>query len=395
MKKKERVVLLGLVLNTGLAFIKFFGGILSGSLGLIADGIHSSSDIIASIALYFGVKLSNRKTKTFPFGMYKLENLISLFTSFAIFFAGYEIIKEVVFSKKQYTIRYVFVAIGIELLAVFLTFLFSGYELKVGKTEESPALVSDSKHVRSDMLSSVIIILGLIGAVFHISNLDKIAAVIVAVMIFKAGYEVALDSIRVLLDASVDFKTLDKMKSIITKFPFVEEVKEVNGRNSGSFKFLEAVITLKTKNLDKAHKIVSEIENSIKKEIPHVDSVIIHYEPSEKDEKLVAVPIDNLKNVSDEFGSASAFMLLKISKNKITDIKIVENPFRSEIKGKGIKTAEWLAKKGIDVLFLKKELKSPGPKYVFEDYDTDVKVIPNLTMAEVTEFVENEHEEKN
>ncbi len=389
MKKKERVVLLGLVLNTGLAFIKFFGGILSGSLGLIADGIHSSSDIIASIALYFGVKLSNRKTKTFPFGMYKLENLISLFTSFAIFFAGYEIIKEVVFSKKQYTIKYVFVAMGIELLAVILTFFFSGYELKVGKTEESPALVSDSKHMRSDMLSSVIIILGLIGAFFHISNLDKIAAVIVAVMIFKAGYEVALDSIRVLLDASVDFKTLDKMKNIITKFPFVEEVKEVNGRNSGSFKFLEAVITLKTKNLNKAHKIVSEIENTIKREIPHVDSVIIHYEPSEKDEKLIAVPIDNFKNISDEFGSAPAFMLLKA-----TAINIAENPFRSEVKGKGIKTAEWLAKKGIDVLFLKKELKSPGPKYIFEDYDIDVKVEPNLTMAKVMEFAENERKEK-
>jgi cation diffusion facilitator family transporter len=372
-------------MNICLAFAKFLGGILSGSVGLIADGIHSSSDIVASIALFLGVRLSNRKTKLFPFGMYKLENLISLFTSFAIFFAGYEIVREVIFVKKSYELTHIAFAITIEILAVLVTYLFSAYEAKIGKIEESPALISDSKHVRSDMLSSIIIITGLIGAFLNIKYLDKAAAVVVALLIFKAGYEVALDSIRVLLDASVDYKTLDRMKEIIRMSPFVKEIKEVNGRNSGSYKFLEAVISLKTENLEKAHRIVSEIENGIKKEIPHVDSVIIHYEPVEKKEQIVAVPINNPDSISDEFGSAPYFLFLYFYNKKLIKEEIIANLNKNNAKGKGISTAEWLAKRGIDVIFLKKDLKSIGPKYLFEDYDIDVRVDPDITINQIKE----------
>ncbi len=370
-------------MNICLAFIKFFGGVLSGSMGLIADGIHSSSDIVASIALFLGVKLSNRKTRKFPFGMYKLENLISLFTSFVIFFAGYEIIRQVFFSRKEYELSHITIAITIEVLAVLATFIFSSYEAKIGKAEESPGLVADSKHVHSDMFSSIVIIASLIGGLFHVNYLDKVGAAIVALLIFKAGYEVAIDSVRVLLDASVDYKTLDKTKEIIKQSPFVKEIKELNGRNSGSYKFLEAVITLNIKNLERAHKIVSQIENKIKKNIPHVDSVIIHYEPVLKKEQIVAVPMVNSKTISGEFGSAPYFLFLYVEKREIVKKEIITNPYKSVVKGKGLSTAEWLAKKRIDTLFLTSKIKSPGPKYVFEDYEIDVRIDPTATIEKI------------
>ncbi len=387
MNRKERVVLLGTFINIFLAVFKFSAGIISGSIGLIADGIHSSSDIVASIALFLGVKLSARKSKRFPFGMYKLENLISLFTSFAIFFAGYEILKEILFTKSQYELKHVWVAITVECFAVLITYLFSKYEFKIGTEEESPGLIADSRHVRSDMLSSLIIIAGLVGALFNFSYLDKIAALIVAVLIFKAGYEVALDAIRVLLDASVDYKTLDKMKQIIREFPFVKEIKEVNGRNSGSYKFLEAVITLKIKDLEKAHKVISEIEDRIKKEIPHVDSVIIHYEPAEKTENIVAIPVDNPDKISEEFGEAPYFMLIHFKNGKIIKEEIIKNPNVSIERGKGIKTAEYLAKLGVDKLILKKEIKSPGPKYVFDDYEIETALTEKTNVKDIIEEI--------
>ena len=389
MNRKEHVVLIGTFMNVFLAVFKFAAGAVTGSIGLIADGIHSSSDIVASIALYLGVKLSARKTKVFPFGMYKLENLVSLFTSFAIFFAGYEILKEILFSKTSYELKHLWVAILVEIAAILTTYLFSKYEFQIGRIEESPGLIADSHHVRSDMLSSIIIIVGLTGASFHLQYLDKVAAVIVALLIFKAGYGVALDSIKVLLDASVDYKTLDEMRKIIGRSPFVKEIKEINGRNSGSYKFLEAIITLKTKNLDKAHKVVSQIETEIKKGIPHVDSVIIHYEPAEKKEINAAVPIETPETVSDDFGSAPYFLFLKINNKKIIGEEILSNLHKNVSKGKGIKTAEWLAKKGADIIFLKNNIKSDGPKYLFDDYDISIIVIPNITIRKIKEILIN------
>ncbi len=383
MNRKEKVVLLGTFVNIFLAAFKLVVGFVSGSIGLIADGIHSSSDIVASVALFLGVKLSSRKSKSFPFGMYKLENLISLFTSFAIFFAGYEILREILFSKAHYELKHIWVAIFAECVAVLITYLFSRYEFKIGTEEESPGLIADSRHMRSDMLSSLIIIAGLVGTLFHISYLDKAAAFVVAILIFKAGYEVALDAIRVLLDASVDYKTLDKMKEIIKRSPFVKEIKEVNGRNSGSYKFLEAIVTLKVKDLEKAHRIISEIESEIKKEIPHVDSVIIHYEPAEKEENLVALPLETPEKISEEFGEAPYFMFVYIKNGKIIKEEIIKNPNRSLKRGKGIKTAEWLAKNGVDKLVLRKEIKSPGPKYVFEDYEIETILTDKTDVKDI------------
>jgi cation diffusion facilitator family transporter len=387
MNIKERVVSLGLLMNVGLAAAKFAAGLFSHSVGLVADAIHSSSDVIASIALLIGVKLSKKKSKNFPFGMYKLENLVALFTAFAIFFAGHEILKKVLFEKNPYDLQHVFTAITVEVLAILVTFLFSGYEGKVGQAEESPGLIADSKHVRSDMLSSFVIVIGLIASLFKIRIADKIAAVIVAVLIFKAGYEVALDAIRVLLDASLDYKTLDIAKSIIESYPLVSGVREITGRNSGSYKFIDAVIELKTKDLDKAHRVVSDIEARLKKEIPHVDSVMIHYEPVEKRDIVVAVPLSSVNMVSDEFGSSEYFYIATAKNGNLSEEKIVKNPFASVEKGKGIKTAEFLCKQGIDLVILKKPVNSPGPKYVFDDCEVNIIVSEDICLENLSDIV--------
>ncbi len=388
MGRKEKTVLLGTVINIFLATFKLLAGFFSGSVGLIADGIHSSTDIVASVALFLGVRLSKRKSKMFPYGMYKIENLISLFISFVIFFAGYEILREVLFNKKSYELKNIWVGIIVEGIAILATYLFSRYEYYVGSQEESPGLIADSQHMRSDMFASSIIVVGLVGALFNFRYLDKVSAVIVAIFIFKAGYEVAIDAVRVLLDASIDYNTLDRVKEIIRKSPFVKDVKAINGRNSGSYKFLEAVVTLKIKDLNKAHRIVSEIEKEIKKEIPHVDSVIIHYEPAKRSEDIIAIPIDNPRHISNEFGSAPFFLLVHKKNGKIVKEEILKNPNQDLERGKGIKTAEWLAKQGVDKIFLRREIQSPGPKYVFEDYEIEVSITDKSDPEEIVSEIE-------
>ena len=135
-----------------------------------------------------------------------------------------------------------------------ITFWFSGYEKKFGQKINSPILLADAAHIRTDVLSNAVVLLAIISSLIGY-QFDKIAALIVVGFIAKTGIQILLDGARVLLDASLDYDTLSKVEKIIVDTPQVVELKTLTGRNSGRFKFIEAGIVLTTHNLDKAHFI--------------------------------------------------------------------------------------------------------------------------------------------
>ena len=92
MERNEKVGIYSIAVNLLLVGIKILLSILSGSIALVADAIHSSSDVISSATVFVGIKISKRKSKTFPFGLYKVENFVSLLSSIFIFVAAYEIV---------------------------------------------------------------------------------------------------------------------------------------------------------------------------------------------------------------------------------------------------------------------------------------------------------------
>ena len=98
---KKKISLFSVGINLLLSLIKIVGGKISGSAALTADGVHSLSDLAASLSVYAGIVISNKKSDAFPLGLYKVENLVALVSAFAIFFAGYEIAKDV-FSARRW-----------------------------------------------------------------------------------------------------------------------------------------------------------------------------------------------------------------------------------------------------------------------------------------------------
>jgi hypothetical protein len=112
---------------------------------------------------------------------------------------------------------------------------------------------------------------------------------------------------------------------------------------------------IKTHDLDKAHLIADKIENQIKQELSNIDHVLIHYEPMQKEEMLYAIPLTEKKNkISSHFGEAPWFMFVtfKTGEKVAKQAEVMVNPFISEEKGKGILAAEFLIKKGIDVMIV-------------------------------------------
>jgi cation diffusion facilitator family transporter len=323
-----------------------------------------------------GIKISKRKSKHFPYGLYKVENFVSLISAILIFLAGYKIVYTAFFEHQSLNAQYLPYAMAGVLLAMAITFVFSRYELRRGKELGSPSLIADAEHIRTDMFSSLVILIGLLGSWFGL-NLDRIAALLVVLLILKAGAGILIDAVRVLLDASIDFETMDRVKTIIMKDPQVVAINGLWGRNSGPFKFIEGDIVTRARDLEKAHLVSRRIEKEIRQHVSKVDHVLIQYEPQRKETTTYAVPLNEDKQaLSEHFGDAPYFYLAAVREKDgvFLSESYQRNPFADEEKGKGIKVSEWLLENGVDTVYSPKGFKGRGPGYVFSDAGVEVIV---------------------
>ena len=365
MEQSEKIGVYSIGVNLLLVGIKGVLFFLSGSVALVADAIHSLTDVISSLTVFAGIKISKRKSKNFPYGLYKVQNFVSLLSSIFIFLAGYEIVHNVFFGQHTLKTKYLPYAIMGVLLTIAITFAFSRYELREGRKIGSPSLIADAEHIRTDMLSSSVILAGLVGGWFGL-NLDRIAAILVVLFVVKAGITISVDALRVLLDASIDFETMDRVKTIIMKDPQVISINTLRGRNSGPFKFIEADIVIKARDLEKADSVNRRIEKEIRQKVSKVDHILIHYEPQRKETTTFAVPLKEDKLcLSEHFGEAPYFYLATVREKDGTLLSEAyhHNPFAGEEKGKGIKVSEWLIEKGLDIVYRNVSIKMrhPGP----------------------------------
>ena len=274
--EKKKIAIYSIVVNTLLALIKIIGGTLSGSAALTADGIHSLSDLAASFSVLTGIIIANKKAKDFPMGLYKVENLVALISSFAIFFAGYEIAKDVFFGEPIY-IKNVFFAVIAIILTVIITYLYSTWEKKEAIKLNSPSLMADAEHVKTDFFTALVVLVGVIGQYMGYPIIEKIAVAIVVYFIFHSGWEILVDAIKVLLDASVDKETINKIKEILSNEQMIENINDIRGRNAGSFKFIYLDLDLITDSLKEAHEYSHDLEKRIKKDLPEIEKIIMHY----------------------------------------------------------------------------------------------------------------------
>ncbi len=275
--EKKKISLFSVGINLLLSVLKIAGGKLSGSAALTADGVHSLSDLAASLSVYAGIVISNKKSESFPMGLYKVENLVALVSAFAIFFAGYEIAKDVFFGESM-MIKNLPVAVGVIALTVLITYLYSHWEKKMAIELNSPSLMADAEHIKTDFYTALVVLVGVLGQYFGYPVIEKIAVAIVVYFIFHSGFEILKDAIKVLLDASVDKDTIEKIRLILSEESMISKVINIYGRNAGSFKFIQLDLDLSTDSLKEAHTFAHQLEKKIKEQMPFVEKVIIHYE---------------------------------------------------------------------------------------------------------------------
>ena len=354
-----RVAALAALLNLFLAGAKYLLGIYSGSLYLKADALHSLTDVLGSVSVWLGLKFAERKTPSFPYGLYKLENLASLVSAGFIFLAAYEIIRHALVGSSHIVAERVPLAILGLLLMALVTWLFSRWELRIAQKTGSPSLAADAQHMTTEFLATGVVLSGLIGGAFHLPWMDQVAALLIAFIIARIGLGIVVDSLKVLLDVGLEPEVLTKIADLIRSFPEVVEIKRLTGRRSGRFRFVEAEIVLDTPSLEEAHEIVTMIEEEIYDLFPDIDRVVIHFEPPVVERLIVAIPVEeNGHRIAPHFGCAPAFLFWEIrcteTPRVIREWRL-PNPFAQEERRRGVKVAEWLHEQGAEAVVITKE----------------------------------------
>lgn len=282
MNKKVRVATLSVLSNSLLIIMKVSVGMISGSVSILSEAIHSSIDLIAAIIAFFSVRVSAiEPDERHPYGHGKFENLSGVIEGFLIFVAAGWIIFEAV---KKITGAEPVDNIGWGSLVMFVSgvvnILVSRRLYKVAKETDSVALEADALHLKTDVITSF----GVAAALFlmhftHFYILDPVIAILVALFILRESYLLMRRAFSPLLDVSLSKEELSEIEDILKKMNV--RYHDLKSRKAGNFKFIDFHLDLPPDlTLDRVHEYCDEIEDNLKQEINYL-SVNIHAEPNQ------------------------------------------------------------------------------------------------------------------
>ncbi len=277
---------LSITSNAVVILLKVIAGIVSGSISIISEAIHSLSDFLASIITFFAVTRSSEPAdKEHPFGHGKYEDMSGFIEGGLIIFAGlyiiYEASTKLLFGyhvKSEPTI-----GIFVMGFAVVANFLVSRYLFYVAKKSDSISLHADAQHLSTDIYSSLGVLAGLVLIkLTGITALDPIIAIIVAVIILKAGFLISKETLNNLLDGSIPLCDIKAIEEVINANGVIKGYKNIKGRKAGQCKEIEMTLLFNPEmKLQCCHSICDQIENDIKSKLGNV-SITIHAEPSQE-----------------------------------------------------------------------------------------------------------------
>ena len=399
MRKTEKAALTSVIASALMAAGMIVTSVITGSVSILAQGIHTAIDSIASIAVLVGLKLSDRHTERFPFGLYKLENLIATIIGILILIGAYELAREAInqLTTPGPKLDKPVIMLIVMPVVIVATGLMARYMSRVARQENSPSLRASSRDAFADMASSFAVLIAAALETAGVSYADGIAALVVVLFLVWSGMKVTLDGLKVLLDASVEREVLDEVRSIAEQDPRIKKVLRVEGRNSGRYRFLSLLIVPRTNNLEEAHRAAEELEKNISSQVPNVDRVRIEFEVEEKDKLVFAVPVDDDKgSVAAHFGKAPSFaiMAINLKDGSVITHEILANPFYQLEKQKGVRAAEFLGQQGVDFLISTQTLEGKGALYAIKEQGIDVLYRPEVTPVVDAEKVAIEYSTK-
>jgi cation diffusion facilitator family transporter len=281
MNAKVKIARLSIISNTLLILMKLAAGLISGSVSILSEAIHSSMDLIAAIIAFFSVRVSdNPPDSRHPYGHGKIENISGVIESLLIFIAAIWIIIEAV--RKLLGEKIVLDSIALGAAVMFISALVNTFVsqrlYKVAKATNSVALEADALHLKTDVYTSLGVAVGL-GLIFvtGINWLDPIIAILVALFIIKEAYHLMAKAFTPLLDTAWSVKEIEKLEKRLKGMDV--SYHDLRTRVAGNYLFVDIHIQIpEDVSVGKAHKYCDKIENELRGVYENL-TVTIHVEP--------------------------------------------------------------------------------------------------------------------
>lgn len=281
LKKGEQAAYISILAYIFLSILKLAVGYASESEALKADGLNNSTDVIASIVVLIGLKLSQKPAdKDHPYGHWKAETVASMVSSFIMMAVGIEVLYNAVttiINGKSESPEPLSAVTGIFCAAVM--YAVYRYNHKIAAEINSQAVMAAAKDNLSDAWVSIGTAAGIIGAQFNLPWLDPITAVIVGLLICNTAWDIFRNASHSLTDG-FDVKEMYSFKNTIEGITGVKGIKDIKARNYGNSAVVDVVILVNSNlNIREAHDVATKVENALIKE-HEVFDVNVHVEPN-------------------------------------------------------------------------------------------------------------------
>jgi len=275
--------LVGFAGNLGLTLLKGWAGIVSNSSAMVADAVHSASDIFASLFVYISLKIAQKPPdKEHPYGHGRAEIISTLVVMGMLAAAGVEIIRTAIATIQHGDLNAPGnAAVYAAILSVLVNELMFQFTYRAGVKTNSPSTIANAMDNRSDAFSSIAALIGIIGAKLKYPVLDPVAGIVVALFIFKMCYGIAMDAVAQIMDESAGEQKIQEVTTLALTVSGVKNVHDVRVRRSGAAFLVDLNILVHPKiTVEMAHDIAESVREIIRVHMDKVSQVRVHIDPS-------------------------------------------------------------------------------------------------------------------
>lgn len=326
-KQKQKVALSSVFASLGLTGVKLVVGVFTGSMGILSEAAHSALDLGAAALTFFAVRVSDQPPdEEHPYGHGKVESVSALIETGLLFLTSawiiYEAVKRLMHGTTE--IEVAWYSFAVVIFAIIVDYSRSKALYKVAVETKSQALEADGLHFKSDIYSSIVVLIGLVLFKFGFRSADAFAAIGVSLFVLHAGYELGKRTFNVLTDAA-PVGLLPKLKEIISNVDGVFSIERLRVRPVGPDLFVDLILNIsRTVPLEQVNAIIKNVEERIKKETPEAD-IVVHVNPIALSNENI---IERIHTIAVNHGlRVHNVEVLDAQKNKVVnfDLEVDEN----------------------------------------------------------------------
>ena len=368
LKLKSRVTYVGALVNIFLTIIKIGVGILGQSASLIADGIHSLSDLISDLFVIVAIKLGSREADhDHPYGHRRFETMATVLLGIGLVAVATGIAWDAVerlvdptklLSPTQETL-------GIAAVSILANEWLFHYTKRVGEMTRSKLLLANAWHHRSDAFSSVVVLVGIGAVLLGYPMADAVAAVLVAILIAKMGLGLVWESINELVDSALPEEMVRDIRKVIKQTPGVQSIHLIRTRRMGEDACVDTHIVVDARiSVSEGHMIGDAVRDRLKTEFDDITDVLVHIDPEDDEFKEIYQ-----KQVSREKVQSYLDQYLAEKIHTVDDFRIhyLDGLIEVEVvlphaMFNEVEQVEWVKKRCIEI---EKDIDSISKVYVF------------------------------